>query len=429
MRFLSAVRRALEVAKDAELRSLIETHAGLPQCPVTIAQMIQTGRNWTDSVAVEACRFLHREFQIRISHMIKEIESLPTELSSVQSVQRVHALHLTSLEQLHRFGAPPDESSGFIDSHRSEYVRRFGHVIEEIMERHASVTTTLANGIREMRQSLGVPVDMVGVLPPIQAMLDRFYLCRIGIRMLGSHYVRLLLRPPSDTPDSTMIGVIDRRCNVTDVARTAADDATMLCQQHYGTAPEVVLNLPRGDVRFAYPPSHLHFVFMELLKNALRATAETHQGGPLPPVVVTAVRSQEDISIKIADQGGGIPRKALPVLYSYTFTTAHAPREDAVAPIAGYGYGLPLARLYARYFGGDVRLMSMDGFGTDAFVFLKASGEDALEVLPEYQPHAAPTPTLPIVHAVPPAPSAVSVTMPAMMAGRAPVPPPVLAIA
>ena len=47
---------------------------------------------------------------------------------------------------------------------------------------------------------------------------------------------------------------------------------------------------------------------------------------------------------------------------------------DTASPLAGLGYGLPISRAYARYFGGDLSIMSMEGYGTDAFVHLSRLG-------------------------------------------------------
>ena len=52
-----------------------------------------------------------------------------------------------------------------------------------------------------------------------------------------------------------------------------------------------------------------------------------------------------------------------------------AGKNKEYAPLAGLGYGLPISRAYARYFGGDLTLMSMEGFGTDAFVYRSRLGD------------------------------------------------------
>ena len=82
-------------------------------------------------------------------------------------------------------------------------------------------------------------------------------------------------------------------------------------------------------------------------------------------------------------EGGGIARSGLPRIWTYLYSTAKSPLPDldpdastdaAPAVLAGYGYGLPLSRLYARYFGGDLQVISMEGYGTDAFLHLNRLG-------------------------------------------------------
>jgi pyruvate dehydrogenase kinase 2/3/4 len=115
-----------------------------------------------------------------------------------------------------------------------------------------------------------------------------------------------------------------------------------------------------------------------------------------PPIKVVVVEGKEDLTIKISDEGGGIPRSAvsrrkthvwtvlsrckaniirshfqMPQIWTYMYTTMSETQDmeavaqnDFKAPMAGFGYGLPLSRLYARFFGGDMRLISMEGYGT-----------------------------------------------------------------
>lgn len=80
-------------------------------------------------------------------------------------------------------------------------------------------------------------------------------------------------------------------------------------------------------------------------------------------------------------------------IWSYLYTTADpsvlermiAEGEDLKdfgisSPLAGLGYGLPIARNYARCFEGDLTLMSMEGYGTDSFIYLPRLGSKDTQV-------------------------------------------------
>ena len=62
--------------------------------------------------------------------------------------------------------------------------------------------------------------------------------------------------------------------------------------------------------------SHICF---ELLKNSLRAVVERYgveNEDTFPPIKVVVVEGSEDITIKISDEGGGIPRSAIPMIWT-----------------------------------------------------------------------------------------------------------------
>jgi len=100
-----------------------------------------------------------------------------------------------------------------------------------------------------------------------------------------------------------------------------------------------------------------------------------------PNIRVVIADGIEDVTIKVSDEGGGIPRSGVNKIWTYLYTTGESPvlqqgfdPENSPAVLAGYGYGLPVSRLYARYFGGDLQIISMEGYGTDAYLHLHRLG-------------------------------------------------------
>jgi pyruvate dehydrogenase kinase 2/3/4 len=246
------------------------------------------------------------------------------------------------------------------------YNKRFAQTLHTIKRRHDSVVTTMAQGILEYKRKR----QRMQIDNNIQSFLDRFYMSRIGIRMLiGQH---IALTDQSHHRDPTYVGIICTKTNVRDLAQEAIENARFVCEDHYGLfeAPKIQL-VCNPDLNFMYVPGHLSHMLFETLKNSLRAVVEAHgqdkQEFPVTKVIVAEGR--EDITIKISDEGGGIPRSAIPLVWTYMYTTVDRTpnldpdfdKSDFKAPMAGFGYGLPISRLYARYFGGDLKLISMEG--------------------------------------------------------------------
>ena len=248
-------------------------------------------------------------------------------MKDMQSVKEVKQLYIQSFLELLEF------ENLIVSADQEE---AFSRLVEGIYERHSRVLVQMARGAYEFRHHVHEestanmstsskkkkrrkPKDVFAKMEQTHAFLDRFYLCRIGIRVLIGQY--LALRQP---PVDHYVGVI---CSVTspyEIVKRAIDDAAFMCTRKYGDAPEVIMS-GRLDLTFPYVPTHLHYIMLELLKNSMRATVEWH--GPdadFPPikVIIADGSDNEDVVIKVSDEGGGIPRSNVEKIWSYLFTTA-----------------------------------------------------------------------------------------------------------
>jgi len=342
--------------------------------PLSIKQFIDFGRNANE---IRSFEFLRSEIPVRLANIMQEIQLLPQNLLRMPSVSLVQNWYIQSFKEMVEF-----EEIKKIDM---ATLRKFSETLVKIRNRHADVVPTIAKGVLELRESH--EVDQT-IEHRIHYFLDRFYMSRIGIRMLINQHTLLFSEQFSN---KRHIGCIDPNCSVQSVALDAYENARFLCDQYYLAAPEIEVQEhnnkePGAPVQIVYVPSHLYHILFELFKNAMRAVVEHHGAAArdYPPIHVLIVHGGEDVTIKISDRGGGVRRSEMGNLFHYMYSTAPQPSRSGSdsAPLAGYGYGLPLSRLYARYLLGDLTLSSCEGYGTDAYVYLKALSEEANDMLP-----------------------------------------------
>ncbi|XP_013998321.1 pyruvate dehydrogenase (acetyl-transferring) kinase isozyme 2, mitochondrial isoform X1 [Salmo salar] len=379
MKFTQFLLRNSSIPKQA----LVDRFSKFSPSPLSMKQFIDFG-------SANACEktsfvFLRQELPVRLANIMKEIDFLPDKLLSTPSLQLLQSWYATSLMEVVGFlEKEPDDKN---------ILKKFTETLVNIRNRHNNVVPTMAQGVVEYKDAFGSdPVTNQNV----QYFLDRFYMSRISTRMIMNQH-SLIFDGSANPAHPKHIGTIDPDCDVTEVVKDAFDSSKMLCEQYYLTSPEIDITQvnvkgPDQPLRIVYVPSHLYHMLFELFKNAMRATVETHEMAlHLPPVKVRVSLGSEDLTIKISDRGGGVPLRKIERLFSYMYSTAPSPVDidnSRNAPLAGFGYGLPISRLYAKYFQGDLQLYSMEGYGTSAVIYLKALSSESVERLPVYNQSA-----------------------------------------
>lgn len=342
----------------------IRTRCVKTEIPVTIDTLSYYNFHKKDS---RMMGFYKDDLLIRLAKRSQELESLSYGLSCTSSVSSVIDWYLKSFQEVEK-----------LDIAKSE---NFCPVLQNIYDRHAPTLTTMGDGVNELKNILSrryneniEPYNLKG----FNTGLDTFYTNRLSVRLLISHYLNFVKYPEN----KRYIGAICLKTSPYEILRDAINNSTDICENTYGISPSVEVE-HLNNLEFPYIPSHLYYVLFEVMKNSLRATVESYSdiNNPLkdddnlPPIKVV-ISGGEDIVIKISDLGGGISSDNIDKVWYYSYTTVKHNLDmirndfDRTSPLAGFGYGLSISRAIIRFLGGDIKLMSVEGHGTDVYIYL-----------------------------------------------------------
>jgi hypothetical protein len=348
------------------------------------------------------------ELPTRIAHRLRDMQTLPYQALTNKHIGHVYELYYAAFEQ---FRKVPEIRT--LDDND-----RFCQVIKTTLNQHLTVIPHLAIGVLEIQGSVK------------SEQCDRFMntllRSRISRRVIAEQHLALTdtfhspwhfpdAKKSPMAPEDDFIGEIFLRCNARELIEKCADIARAATKQAYGldvVLPEIVVK-GHLDITFPYIPSHLEYIIGELLRNSIQSTVETFSpASPStkpPPIEVLVCEAPQHIIIRVSDQAGGVDPEVLPYLWSF----AKGPRKskrlrnlnqvprlaatpedvvtqtsqqkenvkpDSLSPITArsadlkLGIGLPMSRIYAEYWAGNLELHSLEGYGSDAFLQISRLG-------------------------------------------------------
>ncbi|KAF5676832.1 serine/threonine protein kinase [Fusarium bulbicola] len=379
--------------------------------PISLRQLMVFGRSLTESRLISSANYVRTELPTRIAHRIRDMQRLPYVVTMNPHIKEVYDLYYHAFDTFRKV----KEVKTLEDNDK------LCELISHNLKGHLTVIPKLAMGILECG-GLMSPQDLDNFMNTILR-------SRISRRVIAEQHLSLTetynspnFSPGAKLSESDFIGEVFIKCFAKDVVERCSKAITILARTTNGPdvqIPEITVD-GHLDASFPYILSHLEYIIGELLRNSVQAVIDRHQrihsdpdSVKPPPVEITICENQQHVIIRICDRGGGIPRAELPHLWSFskgpqsqrrlenlaqvpkmaaTMQELHVEEELGRAdlkappyqsslssltsrpPNLRLGMGLPLSRVYAEYWAGNLDLHSLEGYGTDVFLQISRLG-------------------------------------------------------
>lgn len=390
--------------------------------PVSLRQLAFFGRKLNTEKIISSANFVQVELPVRLAHRIREMQTLPYSVMSNPYLSQVYDLYYIAFDRFRKFPTIKTLAEN----------QKFCQLLANLLDEHLAVIPKLVMGAIENSHAENIEAER------IDQFMSSMLRSRISRRVIAEQHISLTNAYAkgelNSDEESSYIGEVLLQCNAHDIVVTCGKQAHFLIQELFPQVemPEIIIE---GDknVTFPYIKSHIEYIIGELLRNSVETTVRTfnpkESTHPLP-ILVSISNTPQNVFIRISDQGKGIPQDILPHIWSFakgpgsqarlenfrempTFAglssevATHIERaqlerepkkEDSKmngerepvydvkkhhsslstlaqrGPQLKLGMGLPLSRVYAEYWDGQIDLYSLEGYGCDVFLRISRLG-------------------------------------------------------
>ncbi|OMH79796.1 [3-methyl-2-oxobutanoate dehydrogenase [lipoamide]] kinase, mitochondrial [Zancudomyces culisetae] len=379
---------------------------------VTVRQLVHYGRSITEAKLLASANYVRTELPVRLAHRIKDFQFMPFICGNNSHLIQVYNLYWKAFDDFRK--APEIKTV--------EDVVSYCKFVQESVNEHYKVIPHLVVGIAEC----------VGLVEP--ALIERFassmLMTRISRRTLAEQQVALTNKfielgggatnknnnianntGNDGDKEQTRIGIVDTSCNISNLIQNCAVKVQRSFEKAYNMqqefAPRVIIE-GSVDTTIMCIPEYVDYIMYAIIKNAMGVTIkkglknntqsnsqsnlQSNSQFNFDPIIVTVCSTKTDITIRISDSGGGMENDMLSQVWlfgsplkvnllsnfeSVKTKQAKVDEEVNISPLTSFGFGLPMSRTFAKYWGGDITIHSLPGYGVDVYVTLPKLGNVA----------------------------------------------------
>ena len=390
--------------------------------PVSLRQLAGYGKTLTKQKILSSANFVRLELPIRLSMRIRDLQTLPFGVVNNFHLAQIYESYYHSFNAFRKI---PQITT-------LEQNDKFCQTLSALLDDHVFNLLHLMMGALEVSILNNLPQHELDQFMSVTLRL------RTSRRLIVEEHLSLTenykkLPYTSKPPD--YIGEIFVQCNAKEhfeIVAGKVKNSMLEVFPHPERLPDLEIE---GDLGCSFPfmVPHLHYLMSEILRNSYEATIKSHgdTAGKLPPIKITIVDSKKEVVFRISDQGGGMPHDQLAEIWSFgkcpqlartslsnfhripglqlysnlkvtpagssvvtpsldhtslfdaddqrklTSTTHKKSTLDSLMsrPYKNkLGLGLPMCKVYADYWNGDLSMNSIEGYGSDTCLTLSKLG-------------------------------------------------------